>query len=296
MRHLQSFKYVQAIVRAGSIRGAAESLTISPSALNRHIQTLELDLGIQLFERLSRGVRLSAEGEVFYTFALRQLAGFDQVKAQLSNLKGQNHGELRIGVDPGIHLNFFHKLIADYQREFPNVHLTFQYLQQQELLGLLNERKIEMALALNPVMSKGLQLLQARDIEFTAFVPVGTGLAPSGGLNLYELDQLRVALPPISSDVSLRIISAFEKNKIDPIVTYQGPSLHSFLEHTYQPVVGIFAVLELNEDPLQIPGYKRTSLIATEVGTSMIGLVCSDQYVNTLAAHQFQATLSAYFQ
>ncbi|WP_284374474.1 helix-turn-helix domain-containing protein, partial [Algimonas porphyrae] len=50
MRHLQTFKYVKAIVEAGSIRGAAENLAISPSALNRNIQALEYDLGISVFD------------------------------------------------------------------------------------------------------------------------------------------------------------------------------------------------------------------------------------------------------
>ena len=48
MRYLQSFRYLKAIVEAGSIRGAAENLAISPSALNRHIQTLEYDIDIQI--------------------------------------------------------------------------------------------------------------------------------------------------------------------------------------------------------------------------------------------------------
>jgi hypothetical protein len=55
--------YVDAVVRHGSIRKAAEFLNVASSALNRQILDLEADLGSALFERLPRGVRLTAAGE-----------------------------------------------------------------------------------------------------------------------------------------------------------------------------------------------------------------------------------------
>jgi len=59
MRHLQTYRFVDAVARAGSIRGAAESLAITPSALNRRILALEDDLGVAVFERLTRAPRAS---------------------------------------------------------------------------------------------------------------------------------------------------------------------------------------------------------------------------------------------
>ncbi len=106
MRHLQTFKYVKAIVEAGSIRGAAENLAISPSALNRNIQALEHDLGICVFDRLSRGVALSVEGELFYRFALEQIASYDRMTSQIEGVKGLHTGKVTIGMGEDISLSF----------------------------------------------------------------------------------------------------------------------------------------------------------------------------------------------
>jgi DNA-binding transcriptional LysR family regulator len=62
----------EAVARDGAIRRAAERLNLSASAVNRQILRLEEDLGVALFERLPRGMRLSAAGEVLLVSISRQ--------------------------------------------------------------------------------------------------------------------------------------------------------------------------------------------------------------------------------
>jgi DNA-binding transcriptional LysR family regulator len=50
MRHLTTLRYVDAVARAGSIRKAAETLSITSTALNRRLLTIEEELGVQIFE------------------------------------------------------------------------------------------------------------------------------------------------------------------------------------------------------------------------------------------------------
>ncbi len=58
------YVYLEAVARAGSIRKAAERLNVASTALNRMVLDAERDIGTPLFERLPRGVRLTAAGEV----------------------------------------------------------------------------------------------------------------------------------------------------------------------------------------------------------------------------------------
>ena len=64
MRALVNLEYVDAIARSGSIRRAADVLSITPSALHRRLLSIEDELEVQIFERLPRGVRLNAAGEI----------------------------------------------------------------------------------------------------------------------------------------------------------------------------------------------------------------------------------------
>src|ERR1700742_413309 len=67
------FRYVDAVGRYGSIRKAAEALHVVSSALNRRILDLEAELGSPLFERLPRGVRPTAAGELFFNYVPRSM-------------------------------------------------------------------------------------------------------------------------------------------------------------------------------------------------------------------------------
>ena len=64
MLHARMLKYLDEVVRSGSIRKAAERLNVAASAINRQVLTLERELGGPLFERLPRRMRLTAMGEL----------------------------------------------------------------------------------------------------------------------------------------------------------------------------------------------------------------------------------------
>jgi Bacterial regulatory helix-turn-helix protein, lysR family len=80
--------YVDAVARHGSIRKAADALSVASSALNRQILDLETDLGTALFERLPRGVRLTAAGEVFLAYARQAISELKAVESQVEQLRG----------------------------------------------------------------------------------------------------------------------------------------------------------------------------------------------------------------
>ncbi|MBL0932855.1 MAG: LysR family transcriptional regulator, partial [Alphaproteobacteria bacterium] len=64
MLHGRMLRYLDEIVRSGSIRKASARLNVASSAINRQLLALEAELGAPLFERLPRGLRLTAAGEM----------------------------------------------------------------------------------------------------------------------------------------------------------------------------------------------------------------------------------------
>lgn len=297
MKHLQSFKYVRAIAASGSIRKAAETLAISPSALNRHIQTLELDLDIQIFERVTKGVRLTSEGELFLNFAMNQLSGFNRVRQQIANMKGLRVGELRVGISEDFDQSILHDMIAKFQRDHSQIDVTIERLtSQDELYRALDTQSIELALYVNPVLRKGIQILHGADVDIAAFVPLGLGLGKNDELRIFEFQGIRLALPPAHTEVTKRIEAAIDKNRIDTLIHYRGPDMSRFLEHAFSAVIGISVVVNPGPAPIQISGYKRTSLLRREIGTCNFCLVGSDDHGLSFAAHAFQEIFSEAFQ
>src|SRR5438309_8195952 len=97
LRHLRAFA---TIVDAGGFARAVASLRLSQPALSRQIGALEAELGVRLFDRIGRGVRLTSEGEDLLRRARRLLADADSLGERAKALKGGQTGVLRVGATP----------------------------------------------------------------------------------------------------------------------------------------------------------------------------------------------------
>lgn len=126
LRHLRYFVSVGEEQHFGR---AAERLHIAQPALSRQIQDLEREIGFALFERLPRGVRLSAAGRLFLTDARRILQDVREAKLRAERIARGKAGTLRIGIATALS---WHGLVVDSFREFrrkqPDAELELHHL------------------------------------------------------------------------------------------------------------------------------------------------------------------------
>ncbi|MFK7903088.1 MAG: LysR family transcriptional regulator, partial [Nitratireductor sp.] len=121
MRHTLPLQYLDAVARAGSIRSAAQDLSITPSALNRRILAMEHELGVELFERHTNGVYLNSAGELFIQHVRNQMADLERVKSRIADLSGLRLGKVKIAATHEASRYFLPNEIAIYRKEFPGV-------------------------------------------------------------------------------------------------------------------------------------------------------------------------------
>jgi len=103
---LEGVGAMAAVVDARSFGGAGEALGLSQSGVSRSIARLEARLGIRLFERTTRSVRLTDEGRRFYEQVMPLLGALEEATADASGGAASVRGRLRVNVDP-----FFSRLI-----------------------------------------------------------------------------------------------------------------------------------------------------------------------------------------
>lgn len=116
---------------------AAERLHIEQSPLSRIIKKLESDLGVVLFERTSRGTRLTWAGQVFLQGARRVLLAYEQAKSNARSAATGYHGTLRIALSNGIARTRLSALLALCREEEPEVEIRlFETSFVQHLKGL----------------------------------------------------------------------------------------------------------------------------------------------------------------
>ena len=287
MRHLQSFRYVKKIAEVGSIRGAAESLTISPSALNRHIQTLELDLDIIIFERLTKGVRLSTEGELFYQFALRQLASFQQLKSQINDIKGLRTGIVRIGVSADLSLKFLHSGIADFQNNYGDVAFEVSPIATSALEMALINNKIDMALFYQPVLGQNLQVIHTIEAPIHVAIPTGAPVVGKAGIKLYEIIDQPALLPPKGTQLRIKIDAACERIGIRLRQSMECSSPLDHLDATQKSHVAFCLPFDQDFIEYQKRGYKLVPIASKELGLGYINLVSHTHGQISVAAQKF---------
>jgi DNA-binding transcriptional LysR family regulator len=120
LKHLQAFVTV---ADDGTVSKAAARLHIAQPALSRQIIDLEAELGLALFHRVGRRVRLTGEGEQLLASCRGILAGASSLGDQAAGLRTGDRGILKVTGSPQMIDNIYSGLLPRYQRQFPKVDL-----------------------------------------------------------------------------------------------------------------------------------------------------------------------------
>ena len=138
--------YVEAVARHGSIRKAAEALNLASSALNRQILDLEEDLGSALFERLPRGVRLTAAGELFLAYSREALSDLTAIQSRIEQLRGLVRGKVRIAAVESVSSELLPTAVTRFQTEHPYVQFNVRIGAPGELVSALVADEVDLVL------------------------------------------------------------------------------------------------------------------------------------------------------
>jgi len=120
-RHL---RYFIEVARSLHVRRAAERLHIAQPALTQNIQQLESELGVELFHRESRHLRLTEAGEIFLVEAEQSLRQFDHAQKTVQRAARGEVGKLVLGFQSTAGLPVVPNLLQNFRTEFPEVEVT----------------------------------------------------------------------------------------------------------------------------------------------------------------------------
>lgn len=151
MKHLKTFDLIEAVVRAGSIRKAAEDANLTASALNRRIQAFEQEFGWPIFERLPRGMRLNPAGELLMQHIQSQRIDLAKLHSQVADLSGERRGHVSIACSQALLPYFLPEQIAIYRRAHPGVTFTVNVRDRAQAERDLASFSSDLALVFEPV-------------------------------------------------------------------------------------------------------------------------------------------------
>ena len=148
--HLRTIQYFLAIADAGSFTAAAAAIPLAQPALTRQMRDLEKDMGVQLLQRLPRGVLLTPAGVTFYESAQRILNEAAMLRQRLSHQKNNQHARVVLGVSPTLARVLLPGLLENCFNILDKVELRTREAFTPALMDWLEKGVIDMAIMTNP--------------------------------------------------------------------------------------------------------------------------------------------------
>ena len=176
-------RYFLVVGRLGSIRKAAEALNVSASAIDRQILNVEAELGVQLFERLPTGLRLTAAGELLMASGGRWRQELSGLRAQVEDLRGLKRGNVEIAVINALAKGYIPDVIGTIRSQYPGITVGLNVMPNEDIHAAVVDGEVDIGIMFEPQSHK--------DMTVRAFVEVVLGFLTPPGHRLAKLKEAR---------------------------------------------------------------------------------------------------------
>ncbi|MDP4021531.1 LysR substrate-binding domain-containing protein [Methylobacterium sp. NEAU 140] len=146
----RALRYFLAVVRAGSVRAAADTLNVAASAVSRQIIEMEAGCGEALLERLPRGVVPTEAGRIVAEHAQRQADEAAILEDRLRRLRGVQQGTIRLQCGGGFLVDLLDNGLAGFARVHPGIAYQVSLGTTDSILDAVAQGDADIGLAYNP--------------------------------------------------------------------------------------------------------------------------------------------------
>jgi DNA-binding transcriptional LysR family regulator len=198
--HQPSLIYFNAVATHLSIREAARRLNVASSAITRQVAQLEDALGIALFIREKRRLRLSPAGEVLFRHARRLTAPMEAAVSEIEMLRGIKSGSVRIAAAESVGLSFLPRLITEFGQRYPRLNLDVSIISSSEVIERLLDERIDIGFGFISKPPRQIDVAFRRDVSIGAVMVPSHPLAGVKNLTMARCIEhpLAVAKPELS--------------------------------------------------------------------------------------------------
>jgi DNA-binding transcriptional LysR family regulator len=221
-----ALRYFMEVVRSGSLTAASERLHVASSAISRQIMWLEEALETPLFERLPRGMRPTAAGEVVAAYAVRCSLEADRRLEGIAALAGLRSGRVRVAASEGFATDFLPQAVSRFREQHVQVRFEMKVVAPAAVSDLVRQGEVDIGLTFSRVAQKDIRVVSRHAAPIMAVLPRGHALAQARALTLAQLAGQPLALPDDSATVRQMIDVAASRQQLvlEPALTSNNVS------------------------------------------------------------------------
>lgn len=224
IRNLYTFLQVASMenfTQAGHVLG------YSQSGVSAQIQQLEDEIGVQLFDRIGRGVTLTQYGKELIPYA-RQIVSISAEMGNFLKPEAKMNGTLRVGMVESLFDVCFESFMLRYCERFPEMKIDLTVDATATLQELMQKNRLDIACVIDDPLPKSKWICcYERTVKIAAVANIGHSLVGKHGIGLEELSNEKVLLMEDAApyNVHLRHILASRRIEIEPFLTLQSTGM-----------------------------------------------------------------------
>lgn len=226
LRHL---RYFEAVARHSHVTRAAAELHIAQPALSKQISQLEQELGVALFDRVGRNVRLTEAGEALLPHARATMAQVEAARAEMAERIGLRRGRATVGTPPTVGTQLLPPVLAAFNRRYPGIELRLHEAGVQTLLDLMETGLTDVAVVTLPVDDEHLTVVPLFTEEMVIAVWKQHPLAGQDQVRISDLRDEPWVLSPENYELREATLSACQAAGFQPRVVLDGGETDTLL-------------------------------------------------------------------
>ncbi|MFG2530578.1 LysR family transcriptional regulator [Streptomyces sp. NPDC048516] len=181
---LLSLRYFREVARREHVSRAAEELRVAQPSVSRTIARLEAELGVPLFDRQGRTVRLNRYGAAFLARVERALDELDDARREMADAAGLDDGSVAVAAETLLPLT---ELLARFRAAHPGVIVRCLQSTPDVMRDQLRSREVDFCIASQPLSGPGLGAVRLSREEVLLVVPAGHPLAARERVTVAEI-------------------------------------------------------------------------------------------------------------
>jgi DNA-binding transcriptional LysR family regulator len=207
-------RYFRKVTECGSIKQAAASLRIAPSAISRQVQAIEDELAVKLFERGARGMVLTDAGQLLYRYAVENRDQLDDVRAKVQEFGPVRRGQVRVATVEGMLANFLSNFVVDLAGDHPGISISITVIGSRGVAEMVGNSNVDLGLVFGRAPRRDLIELARMRQSLCLIVSPRHPFATKESCTVKDLAGLRVIVPDTSFGIRQEIDRACAQAKI----------------------------------------------------------------------------------
>jgi DNA-binding transcriptional LysR family regulator len=209
-----ALRYFREVTECGSIKQAAASLRIAPSAISRQVQAIEEELSVKLFERGARGMVLTDAGHLLYRYAVDNRNQLDGIRAKVQEFDALRRGQVKVATVEGMLANFLSNFVVDLSVDYPGISISVTVVGSRDVAEMVGHNDVDLGLVFGRAPRRDLIELARMRQSLCLIVSPRHPLATKDSCTVKDLAGLRVVVPDPSFGIRQEIDRACAHAKI----------------------------------------------------------------------------------